>query len=174
MGRYELGEDPVYWCIYRFCMQPCKRVLRGQASASLGWPHPFLRYPPPPQLPHLQRFTWVYSRGHIDTGNHNVEREQIIERKMKAKYISEEMISSWSDNWARGPARPPGPWAETSIPKHLSIDTSCLTTESHETHHDLFFFLQRLVSTLFWTVGLHLYHSWKKSKIENTIKYFCR
>lgn len=84
-----------------FCMRPRNKILQGLASASLGWTPPFLPHPPPPP-PNLQRFTWVCSGGHTNTGNQNAEREQIIERKMKAKYILGEMILSWSDNRAGG------------------------------------------------------------------------
>lgn len=75
----------------------------------------------------------------MDAGNHNAQREQIIERKMKAKYILGEMILSWSDNRARSPARA-AQSRSRDIQLKASIDTSCLTTESHEMHHDLFSF----------------------------------
>lgn len=103
----------------RFCMQPRNNVLQGQASASLGWTLPFLTYPPSPHLPHLQRFIWFNSRGHIV--HHNAQREHIIERKMKAKRSLGGMILSWSDNRARSPARPPRAEAETFSSRHLLI-----------------------------------------------------
>lgn len=148
----------MYLCC--FCMQPCNKILQGQACASLGWTLPFLPDPPPAHLPHVQWFKWVYSGGHMDAGNHNAQREQIIERKMKAKYILGEMILSWSDNRARSPARLPRAGAETSSSRHLSI-LPVLQLKAMKCTMTCFL-LQRLVSTLFclvWTVGLHLYHT---------------
>lgn len=92
----------MYWCIH--VVSACGLAIRSFRVWLLHhWVellHSCLTLLPPP--PNLQRFTWVYSGGHINTGNQNAEREQIIERKMKAKYILGEMILSWSDNRAGG------------------------------------------------------------------------
>lgn len=55
-------------------------------------------------------------------------------------------------------------------------DSFHLTTESHETHHDLFSFTK--TDEHFVWFGLDLWFAFishiKKSKIGDTIKYFCR
>lgn len=78
--------------------------------------------------------------------------------------IHGEMILSCSDNRARGPVRPPRVGAKLKA----SIDTSCLTTESHETHHDLFSFTKTgehfVLSDLDWTFITHVKKKEKKKE----------
>lgn len=94
---------------------------------------------------------------------------------MKAKYILGEMILSWSDNRARSPAMEAAPEAGSrGVQLKASTDTSRLTTESHETHHDLFSFTKTGEHfVLFWfglSVCIYITHLKKKKKIGNTIK----
>lgn len=114
-GEVWLKGDPVYRCLYVVSACSSCRVRLAHHWVELFHSCPTLL------LLTAQRFIWVYSGGHVDAGNHNDQREQIIEGKMKAKYILGEMILSWSDSRARSPARRPRAGAETSSSRHLSI-----------------------------------------------------
>lgn len=93
--------------------------------------------------------------------------EQIKEKEdeSQAKYITGEMISSRSDNQAGGPMR-----GHSEREPMASINTSCLTTESHEMRHDLFPFTKTGEHfVLFgWTVCVKITRKKEQNLKKNT------